>query len=569
MSGQSVTRNQTRPSARAVFWIAFALVMTLAAVLSSRSIAAYQTYFGMYHDDGIYLVTAKSLAEGQGLRILSLPGEPLQTKYPPGYPVLLAAMWLTNPQFPNNLLLLSAVQVVLSIGASVAAVFYLLATRKVTGALALVILAATVLNSHYLDFAPMLMTDLPATLFVMLALWRAEVECKRPFSTLRAALLGVLIAVAPLIRSHALIVIPSVFIFLAARRKLALAAVSAATAAILAGAPLVWQYCHQQPPASFYAYYTNYIGHGFGTLPSASESLDRLWSNYNWSAVLQINTYFPFLQRIQFQGLDPLAFALVYRVGYFFLALPLVIGSLRELRHLSLPGIYALFYALVLASWPIKAEWRHILPELVFNYYFYFRGFRLIASVVKPGFQSHRTAYSMVCAAAAVCFSLYLVVGTTIEAIERAGNYGRSLARVSGWLAPDIQRSDYSEATEWITNRTDSRAIFVCNNDPLLFLNTGRRAVFPSRMEVWRFASGNLVDAGTLLEAIRLSEASYLMVEPMYRTLGAGAKQTAIAASVLARRHPGLLKEVFCSSHGLVRIFAVDRRRLPPVDDMR
>lgn len=569
MSGQSGTRNQTSPAARAVFWLAFTLVMTLAAVLLVRSIAAYQTYFGMYHDDGIYLVTAKSLAEGQGLRILSLPGGPLQTKYPPGYPVLLAAIWLTNPHFPNNLLLFSTAQSILSIGASVAAVFYLLSTRKVTAVLALVILAATVLNSHYLDFAPMLMTDLPATLFVMLALWRTEVECKRPFSPWRAVLLGALIAVAPLIRSHALIVIPSVFIFLAARKKLALAAVSAATAAILAGGPMVWQYCHQQPPGSFYAYYTNYIGHGFGTLPGLSESLDRLWSNYNWSAVLQINTYFPFLQRIPFHVLDPLAFALVYRVGYFTLGLPLMIGSFRELLRLSLPGIYALFYALVLASWPIKAEWRHILPELVFNYYFYFRGFRLIAWLVKPDFHSHRTAYRTSCAAAAICFSLYLVVGTTIEAIERAGNYGKALARVSGWLAPEIQRSDYSQAIDWIKKTTEASGIFVCNNDPLLFLNTGRKAVFPSGMEVWRFAGGNLVDAETALEAIRLSGASYLMVEPMYRTGGEGAKQASVAAAVLARRHPGLLKEVFASSHGLVRIFAIDRSRLPPVNDMR
>ncbi len=60
--------------------------------------------FGFYHDDGIYVVTAKALATGQGYRILSLPYEPSQTKFPPLYPFLLSLIWRVNPQFPDNLL---------------------------------------------------------------------------------------------------------------------------------------------------------------------------------------------------------------------------------------------------------------------------------------------------------------------------------------------------------------------------------------------------------------------------------------------------------------------------------
>ena len=39
------------------------------------------------HDDCLYFVSAKSLADGGGYRIASLPGEPPQTKYPPLYPL--------------------------------------------------------------------------------------------------------------------------------------------------------------------------------------------------------------------------------------------------------------------------------------------------------------------------------------------------------------------------------------------------------------------------------------------------------------------------------------------------
>jgi hypothetical protein len=60
-------------------------------------------HLGYYHDDSIYWVSAKSLAEGNGYQISSLPGEPYQTKYPPLYSTLLAVIWKINPNFPSNL----------------------------------------------------------------------------------------------------------------------------------------------------------------------------------------------------------------------------------------------------------------------------------------------------------------------------------------------------------------------------------------------------------------------------------------------------------------------------------
>jgi hypothetical protein len=60
-------------------------------------------HLGFYHDDSIYWVSAKSMAEGHDYRIASLPGQPYQTKYPPLYPALLALIWKMDPNFPSNL----------------------------------------------------------------------------------------------------------------------------------------------------------------------------------------------------------------------------------------------------------------------------------------------------------------------------------------------------------------------------------------------------------------------------------------------------------------------------------
>lgn len=61
---------------------------------------------GAFSDDGVYLATAKSLAEGTGYRLINLPGAPAQTKYPIAYPAFLAALWSVRPDFPANLVFL-------------------------------------------------------------------------------------------------------------------------------------------------------------------------------------------------------------------------------------------------------------------------------------------------------------------------------------------------------------------------------------------------------------------------------------------------------------------------------
>src|SRR5258708_32288652 len=80
-------------------------VLLLALVPSARLVrrAREMPYFGHLQDDSIYFVAAKSMAEGRGSRILSLPGEPFQTKYPPLWPLALAAIWKIDPRFPENL----------------------------------------------------------------------------------------------------------------------------------------------------------------------------------------------------------------------------------------------------------------------------------------------------------------------------------------------------------------------------------------------------------------------------------------------------------------------------------
>nr|MCU0247868.1 hypothetical protein [Bryobacter sp.] len=78
------------------------------AVLGAALLAAAVMGFVQYdesvatccHDNALYLVAGKSLATGQGYKILSLPEQPAQTKYPPLFPFLLSWAWRIAPAFP-------------------------------------------------------------------------------------------------------------------------------------------------------------------------------------------------------------------------------------------------------------------------------------------------------------------------------------------------------------------------------------------------------------------------------------------------------------------------------------
>jgi hypothetical protein len=92
--------------------IAVALLFTLLLVPSAWFAwqNRYMPQFGQAHDDAIYFIASKSLADGQGYRIASLPHAPYETKYPPLLPWLLTIAWMVQPKFPDNLAIATAIQ---------------------------------------------------------------------------------------------------------------------------------------------------------------------------------------------------------------------------------------------------------------------------------------------------------------------------------------------------------------------------------------------------------------------------------------------------------------------------
>src|SRR5689334_24515306 len=92
------------------FWIVAAVFAALLGTAAFWGIN--KQALGLFHDDGIYTVVGKSLYQGEGYRIISLPGAPSQTKYPFLYSYLLSWIWRLDPNFPQNIAAFKALNVI-------------------------------------------------------------------------------------------------------------------------------------------------------------------------------------------------------------------------------------------------------------------------------------------------------------------------------------------------------------------------------------------------------------------------------------------------------------------------
>ena len=146
---------------------------------------------GGYHDDAIYVITAKALAQGLGYKLINLPHPLFQTKYPILYPALLAAIWKVWPAFPDNLLLMKWLSVFC--GAATVGLSYLYLIRFSYFprgiSVAASLLCAT--SSSFLYFASQTMSEMPFALLVVWALWSIDAYITGPdWSRTRQFLLG-------------------------------------------------------------------------------------------------------------------------------------------------------------------------------------------------------------------------------------------------------------------------------------------------------------------------------------------------------------------------------------------
>lgn len=436
------------PTANTRTWITrlgWGLLFLVLSIPYLRALALPEV--GFFHDDGIYLATAEALARGEGYRLVNLPTEPLQTKYPPLFPLLLSLVIGIFPDFPGNLPALKMVPA-LSAFAWMLLTYRLLRRIGTSGSRALAILALVMASPLTLKLSTSLLTE---TLFASLA--TASVLCLEESGQnalqgrRKVIAAGLLTAMAILTRTIGISLLVGGIGWLLWKSQGRKALWYTTTAGLLTAPWFLWVCLYGGTGYYSSANYTSW--HIF----SAALDLDI----YNRLAVPMQNLIhlaaFPGLS-LQINGVAGATLAIVFAI-----ALP--IGALRTIRTApAAMWVLGGYLALVLCWVWAPARFFLVVAPLLY----------WLASNALP---QRRTATGRYCL---VLMTLLICIPGMWESHKRIQEaHGTGVLLWSG-KGPETW-TDFLQITNWIRTNTDPNTVVVGNLDPALHLYSDRKAI--------------------------------------------------------------------------------------------
>jgi hypothetical protein len=499
---------------------------------------------GLFHDDGVYAVVAKALADGDGYRIISLPGEPAQTKYPFFYSALLSVIWRLAPQFPANIVYLKSLNVVILLAIFFVSVVYYQRSRKSEGGLAPVVFAAIVCtNPLVFSFTDYVLSDL---LLVLLSVWMlAACRPADDDSTFtRTPFIGVIAGFACLTRVAAAPMALAGFLHTYISRGARGVGWFAGVVSLMIAPWLFWVYgaTGQNAGGSLFNYYVSYNFSG-GRVGGLAELFGVVVGNARYLA-----------DSFQMLYLTELLPGLVIP-----LAAITALGMSRSLRRDELATwSFFLSSVLLLLIWPFNSS-RYCVPLVPVMVLLLFRGVEYAGQWLER-FQSIKIfSATLVWFPVAVVLFLNLFWLSSFVLSQHPestrGLYGRRLPYTWG---------GFEETFAWIRTNTRPDAVLATAYDPMYFLYTGRKAIRPALHRPAKYFypyGGAQPDVGTAEEIkpqlVKLG-AKYLIVDPMD---GYAERQATLnLMNYLVESYGEHAQLVFTSADGLHKVFRLEAR---------
>ena len=465
------------------------------------------TLAGVFYDDGIYLALARSLAQGEGYRLHYLPGAPAAVHYPFGYPVFLALLWKLWPGFPENLLLMRGMNAALMGVFAGLAVHYLaprLAVRRWITAL-VVVLACTAIP--VMAVATVLFAEPLFLVLAAAACWCADVagarqrdEPGRRGVALMALGAGCLAGAAALTRSIGVAVIGGVVVAFWRLHQRRLAVLAAAPAVLLQLPWLLWTRAHAAETDPLTA--ANYGTYG-----------DFLRQGGSW---FSLGTLQDLARPLAAVTLPPLPGPLRVVLGLLALAV-LLLGVARLTVHAPAAGWMLLCYAVIVMLWPFGPD-RFLWAALPWLAVAFVAGVHRLATWHQARWR--RIAAGVAAAAVAAGFVAYQV--RTGPAAATATQRGIS--------------DTMTGLVSWVKQATDSSAVVATEDEAVVWLYTGRRAV-PSFLWRVRGRTSESFGPDSLHAYLERTGATHLV-------LAGNAAENAPTVDALLGQRPGYLEIV-------------------------
>jgi hypothetical protein len=457
---------------------------------------------GNFHDDGIYVITAKALAQGQGYRLIYLPHSPLQTKYPILYPALLAVIWKLWPAFPDNLLLMKWFS--LLCGAATISLSYLYFlrfgyfSRAIAASSALVCATSPI----FLYFSTQTLSEIPYALLVIVALWSFETQLERPHSKgSRQFLLGVLLALPFLCRSIGVTLVVATLLVQYYQGRPLRWMTFGITLVMLPW--FIWMAIGlgtwNRDPLT--GYYTDYLGWWLTT--GGTLVFQTIW--HNFLNILISSAV------VTGEGIIEVLYSMNewVRVSIFLFlgSLPLI-SFMSKLSTWRLLPFYLGSYLLLVLVWPWH-PFRFLVPILPFLLAYFFQGISTSldrwASIKKY----------------LLPLGLGLLLVAHFALLWQHGQQTKEFCYpfVMGQKNP-AHWSSYKDMFRWLKSHSQPEDVIASMEDPMIFLYTGRRAIRPFKITPGLLGYGDnpqsYGSAEDLIRTLKAYKVRYLAAVPIF-----------------------------------------------------
>lgn len=477
---------------------------------------------GVFQDDGIYVVLAKALASGDGYRMINMPGAPHATHFPPGYPILLAAMWKVFPSFPDNIIVFKFVNALFLAGTAVGT-YWFSRRRLDLGPLAAFLAAAVgTISVVVLMITGVVLSEPLYMLLAIPALFLAE-RAADDGDARSAAAAGALIGVLALVRTVGVFLLPAALVVMLVRRRWRSAAILLAVAMVFIVPWQLWISAHQsETPGPFvgkYGAYGPWLAEGYraGGWPFAKAVLEK-----------NADELFGFLGYIT-MPVPPVWPRLVSLGTLLGLA---AVGASSVWRRVPITLVFLLGYGAVILVWPFEPTrfilvWWPILAAL------FVAGVRRVWQWRPTSLAPRALRWATTAAAVSVAVGY--------------GDYNLRGARQKWWV--NLQSDAGSRAkpiAEWVARATRPTDVVISDHDLIVYLYTGRRAVPTATFT----ALGRITPLTSAQDAVILRG---LLAQLKPRWYIATSQQGIDAATLLTRDDPPQLR--FAGNISTARVY--------------
>ena len=531
------------------FTISALVVVLIVATLIFMAVVS-PGRLGEYHDDAIYVTAAKALANGQGYRIISLPYEPAQTKYPPFYSFLLSLIWRIYPEFPQNLIWMMWLSVIATVSFLALTFRYLVRQGYSTYWQALVVVVLAAVNWRTLTLATGIYSEMIYSALSVAALYLAERYERDNRSWPGGLMLGAVLGLAFLTRSSgiALLIAVGAYYLIKKLPKRAFIAVGVGGFFVLGW--ISWCYVNRTNTDGVnVAYYTSYFGHFSQVIDDLRAANDASWlttalSILGRNALMLIVVSIPVVSLgIPYEWILYFGFTLLFFVAGFYRSIS---------RGLRLLYLYLICYLALHLFWlPNVTYDRFLIPLLPFLLLVLLSEFTALTGLLRRQWTSAADAATKI----SVGFiGIALIAAASVALYSYGSDLHSSLVSASTNKTNGPAASD-AETIEWINAHTNPTDVLVCYCDPLYFLYTGRKATrsLPMRAGVtWQ------LHQSAIFTIISESNARYLVSTSRDFENEYQPEEQRQSLSRLIQQHPDKFVMVFESTNGREAIYRIN-----------